>query len=90
MVTRDVTPVEEIRLLWAKGLSLAEIARQASATSPIVRRIVGKLVRTSQRQRREKVTRRICASSVPWSDQVAAWPAETGRIGLRPPRNPRR
>lgn len=92
--------MDEIRRLRIKGLSLAEIARQAGTTIPIVRRVVGKLGRTPQRQNQEEVARRVHALGGPWSEQAAAWEAATGqcevtywrvlkRIGLRPPRNPR-
>ena len=82
VVTRDVTPVEEIRRLRAKGLSLAEIARQAGTTIPVVRRVVSKLVRTPRLRRQEEAARRIHALGVPWPDQVAAWHAETGQCGV--------
>ena len=90
--------MEEIRLLRRKGLSLKEIARQAGTTVPVVRRIVGKLDRTPVRQRQDDAARKVHALGGTWSEQVAAWKAETGRcevtywrvlkrIGLRVPRN---
>ena len=82
VVTCGVTPVEEIRRLRAQGLPLAEIARQAGTTIPIVRRVVSKLVRTPRLRRQEEAARRIHALGVPWPDQVAAWHAETGQCGV--------
>ena len=79
VVTCGVTPVEEIRRLRAQGLPLAEIARQAGTTIPIVRRVVGKPDSTPQLQRQEDIARRIHALGIPWSEQVTAWQAETGR-----------
>ena len=80
-MTRDITniSVEQIRRLHIKGLSLADIARQAGATVPVVRRVVGKFNRTIQRQRQEEAARTIASRGVPGPDQVAAWHAETGQ-----------
>ena len=93
--------LDETQLLRLKGLLLAEIARQSGTTVPIVRRIVGKLDRTAQRQKQDDAARKVHALGGSWSEQAAAWKAETGqcevtywqvfkRIGLRVPRNSRR
>ena len=103
VATRDVTgtPVEEIRLLRLKGLSLAGIAQQSGTTVPIVRRVVGTLDRTLGRKKQDDVARKVHALGGSWSERAAAWRAETGqcevtywrvlkRTGLSAPRNSRR
>ena len=103
VVTHDVTgtPVEQIRLLRQKGLSLSEIVRQSGTTVPIVRRAVGKVDHTPGRLKQDDAARKVHALGDSWSEQAAAWRAETGRcevtywrvlkrIGLRVPRNARR
>ena len=75
ILTRDGNriPVEEIRFLRQKGFSLAEIARQAGTSVPIVRRVVGKLDRTARGHKQEDVARRVHALGGPWLEQAAAW-----------------
>lgn len=81
-VARDVTPVEEIRLLRAKGLSPCGDRPSSGGHDPR-RRVVGRLDRTPRRQGQDEVARRIHLLGSPWFEQASSREAETGQCQVR-------
>src|SRR5262249_46295309 len=76
---RKCTPVDHIRQLRGEGLSLAEIADRTGATMSVVRRLVGKVDRSSSRNEQEEMARQIDQEPLPWHEKVARWKEKTGQ-----------
>jgi hypothetical protein len=76
---RKCTPADQIRQLYAKGLSLVKVAAQAGVSERVVRRVVGNVDREAKRQKQEEIARQIDGEALSWPEKVAGWTEQTGQ-----------